>query len=185
MSCWKRIVKFNTDWHVSTRIKTLIFGEIFLTYFSSYCFLPDIGLFALDVVTDWVNGSNLIINGDLIWGGLMVSLPFLPMTIMMLNFAFLGFAQAWCLGLLALIFVLPAAVLATPCYMVIVLFGGILKLYAPLYEDAEDIMRGPIAGCWQDFKDSPVDLRMFEMVGESYPQALLGESIFTTWPYLH
>ena len=133
----------------------------------------------MDVVTDWVNGSNLIINGDVIWGGLMVALPFCPMTIIMLQLALETFN--WhskpCGGLFVLIFVLPAAVLATPLYMGIVLFGAILRLWAPLYEDAEDVMRGPIAGCWQDLKDMPIQFRMVEMVGESYPQALLGELV--------
>ena len=38
-------------------------------------------MFGTDVVTDWVNGSNMIKRGDVIWGGIMVALPFLPMTI--------------------------------------------------------------------------------------------------------
>ena len=124
-------------------------------------------------MTDWVNGSNLIINGDVIWGALTVALPFLPMTVSML---FLAFSKQigklvpdligkvyWCRVLLLLIFLLPAAALATPIYMGFVLFAALAKLYNPLMDDGHEV------------KTFSALFRMAEVVGESYPQALLGE----------
>merc|ERR1719264_1207217 len=97
-SWWGGIVAFNNDWMLGTRIKILVF---------------DIGLFGTDVITDWVNGSNMIKRGDVIWGGIMVSLPFLPMTIALLYFAFgfLRLPETWRVGLFLLLFLLPLAAL--------------------------------------------------------------------------
>ena len=44
-------------------------------------FPPEVGLFGTDVTTDWINGVNLIKNGDVIWGAIMVALPFTPMAL--------------------------------------------------------------------------------------------------------
>ena len=117
----------------------------------------------------------MIINGDVIWGALTVALPFLPMTISMLWLAFSNFADKlladlighgkvyWCRRLLLLIFLLPAAALATPIYMGFVLFAALAKLYNPLMDDGHEV------------KTFSALFRMAEVVGESYPQALLGE----------
>ena len=141
-----------------------------------FSFFPDIVLFATDIVTDWVNGANLIKNGDLIWGGIMVSLPFLPMTIALLwgTFSILADEEEprW-QGVLLLILLLPAAVVATPIYMVFVLFIGFVKIYKPDINDEDELLGGHLKG--KNAKVFPALLRMSEMVGESYPQALLGE----------
>ena len=127
-------------------------------------------------MTDFVNGSNLIINGDVIWGGLMVALPFLPMLIAMLwlAFSFLTGKDNRCWGLLLLIVSLPAAVLGTPLLWIWVLLAALLKLYDPVMKEENR------RSFWLNdpfVKDIPALLRMGEVVGESYPQALLGE-----WP---
>ena len=127
-------------------------------------------MFGTDVITDWVNGSNLIINGDVIWGGIMVSLPFLPMTIVLLYgaFVFLADKESRCCGLFLLLFLLPLAALSTPIYMGFIVLAALVRLFVPQAEEDE------LLGGWL----SPA-LRMLKGVGESCPQALLGESPFT------
>jgi hypothetical protein len=151
--------KFNADRHVGARIKILIF---------------DIVLFGTDVITDWVNGANLILNGDVIWGGLMVALPFLPTIIVLLYFAFLLLSDkdTWWLGLFLLVCLLPAAALCTPIYIGSILLAALLRLHKPQMGDQEKLL-SKLVKAW-----SPM-LRMVEVVGESYPQAILG--LFIQW----
>ena len=146
---------------------------------SSDCSTPDIGLFGTDVITDWVNGSNLIKRGDVIWGGIMVALPFLPMTIYLLFLAFAGLAdkKGWWVGLLLLLFLLPLAALATPAYMGFILLAGLVRLVNPQIGDDDEVLGGLLDGDHVKWL-SPL-LRMVEVVGESYPQAILGESSLT------
>merc|ERR1711962_988831 len=73
LSWWETFVAFNQEWLLGVRLRILTF---------------DISLFGADVFTDYWNGGNLIASGDVIWGGIMVSLPFLPMTIILLFIAF-------------------------------------------------------------------------------------------------
>ena len=100
-------------------------------------------------------------NGDVIWGGIMVAIPFLPMTIFTLWVAVTGliFDQECCGGLLLLTFLFPVAVLNTPGYMLRVLLAALHRLYNPMMKN----------------KAQCLTFRMFEVVGESYPQALLGK----------
>ena len=106
----------------------------------------------------------------------MLSLPFLPMTIALLwgTFSILADEEEprW-QGVLLLILLLPSAVLATPIYMVFVLFVGFVKIYKPDINDEDELLGGHLKG--KNAKVFPALLRMSEMVGESYPQALLGE----------
>ena len=137
-------------------------------------------MFGTDVVTDWVNGSNMIKRGDVIWGGIMVALPFLPMTIGLLWLAFFNLADKddWWKGLLLLLFLLPAAALATPAYMGFILLVGLVRLVKPQIADEEEVLCGLLDGGTVKGFFSPL-LRMVEVVGESYPQAILGESSLT------
>ena len=155
--------------------------HIFFYFFSSVfiCFTPDIVLFGADAITDWVNGSNLILNGDLIWGGIMVSLPVLPMTIFLLWVAFANLTDKdgrW-KRLLLLLFLFPAAAVCTPLYMCFILLAGFARLIKPQMRDEEKLLCGLLEGEYVNTL-SPT-LRMLEVVGESYPQALLGESPLT------
>ena len=136
-------------------------------------------MFGTDVITDWVNGSNLINRGDVIWGGLMVSLPFLPMTILLLflAFQFLTKKEDRWQGLLLLLFLLPAAALVTPAYMGFILLAALVRLVKPQIGDEDKLLGGFLKGEVVNIA-SPL-LRMVEVVGESYPQALLGESALT------
>ena len=128
-------------------------------------FPPEVGLFGTDVTTDWVNGANLINNGDTIWGALMVVAPFTPAVLWCL---FLGYTfledKEWCKILLGFIFFVPAVVFFTAGYMLIVLVSGCAKVVYP--DDVED-----------DELDekSPAFLRIAEVAAESYPQSVLGK----------
>ena len=115
----------------------------------------------------------------------MVSLPFLPMTIVVLYFAFLGLADKdeWWQGLLLLLFLLPAAALATPVYMGFILLAGLGRLVNPQIGDNEKVLCGLLDS--SRVKGFSPALRMGEMVGESYPQALLGESPLTCFIQHH
>ena len=144
---------------------------------SSY-FPPDIGLFGADVVTDYWNGANLIAGGDVIWGGIMVSLTFLPMTIGLLFVAFFilfGKEGRW-VGLLLLLLLPLLTAIATPTYMIFIIVAGFAKLYKPVIEDEDELLGGWLSGEIVNFF-APF-LRMLELVGESCPQALLGELAF-------
>ena len=109
----------------------------------------------------------------------MVSLPFLPMTIALLYQAFVRLAlkkNGW-VALLLLLFLLPAAALATPIYMGFILLAGLGRLVKPQIGDDDKLLGGLLPG--KAVKESAPRLRMFEVVGESYPQAILGESPLT------
>ena len=141
----------------------------------SFDFLPDIGLFGTDVFTDYWNGGNLIASGDVIWGGIMVSLPFLPMTIGLLFAAFFWLAdkEDWWVGLLLLLFLPLLTAIATPAYWLFIIVAGFVKLYKPVIKDEDELLGGWLSGELVN-RFAPV-FRMLELVGESYPQALLGE----------
>ena len=118
----------------------------------------------------------------------MVSLPFLPMTIVLLYAVFIRLAdkEYRCGALLLLLFLLPAAALFTPVYMVFILLVGLGRLVKPQIGWNERVLCG-LLDAWnvEEFKGFvPPMLRMVEVVGESYPQALLGESSFT-WLIQH
>jgi len=138
----------------------------------------DIGLFGANVITDYWNGANLIASGDVIWGGIMVSMPFLPMTIALLWLAFFflfGKEGRW-VGLLLLLLLPLLVAIATPTYMIFIIVAGFVKLCMPVIEDDDDDVDGlsvfsSLSGLVNTF--API-FRMLELVGESYPQALLG-----------
>ena len=134
---------------------------------------PDIGLFGTDVVTDLINGRNMILNGDIIWGSVMVSIPFLPMTIAMLYCAFGLLSDGEPLGLFLLIMCLPAAALCTPIYIGWILLAALVKLKKPVIKDDDEVLGGCLDG--DNVKMLPALFRMGEVVAESYPQALLGK----------
>ena len=139
----------------------------------------------MDVSTDWVNGANLIEDGDTIWGLIMVLLPFTPVAIvgfMIVLFAFAcGCWSGWkgcCLGPLALVLYIPGVVLGTVGYMLFVLVTGFLKVLNPEVEtlSEEDLEDALICGLdGEKILRIPPLLRMAEVATESYPQSILGE----------
>ena len=143
----------------------------------SITFSPEVGLFGTDVTTDWVNGANLIISGDVIWGSCMVALPFLPAAIAcLLLISEPLIRKQWCKALFGAIIYVPCVLIVTPAYMLFVLVSGCYKVVKP---DIEFTLEGNY--------DSEVDtvdkmfaeisplLRMGEVAAESYPQSVLGE----------
>ena len=140
-----------------------------------FIFPPDIGLFGTDVITDYWNGGNLIASGDVIWGGIIVSLTFLPMTILLLYGAFSELAvkeNRW-KGVLLLLLLPLAVALATPAYWIFIIVAGFAKLYKPVIKNEDKLLGGWLSGNLVNIV-APW-FRMLELVGESYPQALLGE----------
>ena len=119
----------------------------------------ELGLFGTDVVTDWLNGSNLIQEGHVRWGWVMVLLPFLPGAVVGVWWAWASFSDKkyyWCF--LTLLFYVPGVLLGTPLYMAFVMLTSFVKLFKPDLDETFAPM-----------------LRMGEIVGESYPQSMLGE----------
>ena len=152
------------------------------------CYTPitqcplDVGLFGLDVTTDYVNGANLINNGDTIWGAILVTLPFLPMALV--GFALLLYVMVEEIDddprlvrcskrLLAVVLYVPGVILSTALYMLFVLTAGFAKVLNPEIESQPD--RELFLGIdGDDIARYPALLRMGEVVGESYPQAAIG-----------
>ena len=141
----------------------------------SLYFPSDILLFGTDVFTDYWNGGNLIASGDVIWGGIMVSLPFLPMTILLLYGAFSELAvkeNRW-KGVLQLLLLPLIVAIATPTYWIFIIIAGFAKLYKPAIKNEDKLF-----GYWLSGEIVNITapwFRTLELVGESYPQALLGE----------
>ena len=111
-------------------------------------FLPDIGLFGTDVFTDYWNGGNLIASGDVIWGGIMVSLTFLPMTIFLLYFAFFCLSKKedrW-VGVFLLLLLPLLVAIATPTYMIFIIVAGFAKLYKPAIKNEDKLLGGWLGG---------------------------------------
>ena len=125
---------------------------------------------------------NLIKDGHIIWGLLMVLLPFAPAAIVGV---FLVFEDAvskdtWKkkskYGFLGLVLLVPGVIICTPLYMLFVLVTGFLKVWNPEIETDEDL--GKEQFCCLDGRtilQIPPLLRMAEVVMESYPQSILGE----------
>ena len=141
----------------------------------------DVGLFGLDVTTDYVNGANLINNGDTIWGAILVTLPFLPMALVGLVLLLGVMVDSdddswltWCgERLLAVLLYIPGVILSTALYVVVVLTAGFVKVLDPKIESQPDrdvflIFDGDLIA------KLPPLFRMAEVVGESYPQAAIG-----------
>ena len=104
-----------------------------------------------------------------------MSLTFLPMTIVLLYVAFTGLADKkdWWKGALLLLLLPLATALATPAYWIFIIVVGFVKLYKPVIKNEDKLLGGWLSG---EIVNTGAPLfRMLELVGESYPQALLGE----------
>ena len=138
----------------------------------------------MDVSTDWVNGANLIEDGDTIWGLIMVLLPFTPVAILGVGAVLVAFFDngckgCFCYGPLAVALYIPGVVLCTAGYMLFVLVTGFLKVLNPEIEtfSEEDLGKEKFCGLRGEIiLQIPPMLRMAEVATESYPQSILGES---------
>ena len=161
-------------------MSTRVFFPGFITW--SHIVHSDVGLFGLDVTTDFINGANLMNNGDTIWGAVMVALPFAPVAVAGIGVTPLMVASInegkWgkkglLYGALSLVLYVPGVVVVTAFYMLFVLSSGLAKVWNPKIEYRPDrevflCFDGDTIAKW------PPILRMVEVVGESYPQAVLG-----------
>ena len=105
----------------------------------------------------------------------MVSLPYLPMTIVLLYFAFSFFAdkEDWWKRVPLLLLLPLATAIATPAYWIFIIVAGFAKLYKPVIKNEDKLLGGWLSG--EIVNIGAPYFRMLELVGESYPQALLGE----------
>ena len=134
----------------------------------------------MDVTTDFINGANLMNNGDTIWGAVMVALPFAPVAVVGIGVVLAAFHNdgTWgkkglLYGALSVVLYVPGVVVVTAFYMLFVLSSGLAKGWNPKIEYRPDrevflCFDGDTIAKW------PPILRMVEVVGESYPQAVLG-----------
>ena len=97
------------------------------------------------------------------------------MTILLLYGAFSELAvkeNRW-KGVLLLLLLPLAVALATPAYWIFIIVVGFVKLYKPVIKNEDKLLGGWLSG---EIVNTGAPLfRMLELVGESYPQALLGE----------
>ena len=101
---------------------------------------PDFGLFVFDVGSDVVNGLNLIEDCNPIWGSVIIGTMFLPITI----FLAITFVQefrdnnssvcksVWMILLLPLYGPVAIAI-ATPTYIIYVVYNFARRVFQPLY----------------------------------------------------
>ena len=119
-----------------------------------------------------MNGVTLIEDGHIIWGLLMVLLPFAPAAIVGV---FLVFEDAvskdtWKkksqYGFLGLVRLVPGVIICTPLYMLFVLVTGFLKVWNPEIETLPEEDLGKEQFCCLDGRtilQTPPLLRMAEV----------------------
>ena len=133
------------------------------------------GLFGTDVVTDWLNGSNLIQEGHVVLGWVMALLPFLPGAVVGIYTVWYFFhGKEYRNFFITLLLYVPGVVLVTPVYMGFIIFTICVKFFKPDLDDEDEVLCG-IKG--KAVKGIGPMWRMGEIVGESYPQSMLGNFI--------
>ena len=126
-------------------------------------------MFLFDVVSDILNGVNFIKEGNPIWGWGVISVTFLPMTVLYAVFAisFLLESSSWWQKLLILLLAPILAPIAIPimtaAYIVHVAYVFARKFVQPGYTPDDD-NNGQMAG----------QLKLVEGVLEANFQAVLG-----------
>ena len=178
------LLTLNASWLIFPRVKAFL-GKFILTnllmvkFKKINCEMSEVTLFGTDVATDWVNGSNLIEDEHIIWGTVMCILPLVPAGITVPLIAFK--VRRWYSIVAFLILYIPLVAIVTPLYIGIVLFTGILKVWDPELSKKEDLLFG--ADGWDLIFYSSV-CRILEIVTESCPQSILGESTLIIFVYM-
>ena len=135
------------------------------------------GLFGTDVVTDWWNGSNLILEGHDLCGLVMVLLPFLPGAVFVVYFFIWDIFHDKKYGLVFFVLFFPLAVAGgTVWYIWFALLTSWAKLFNPDWpnlDDDEDVLGGCLDG--EAVKTFGPIWRMARSVLASCPQAILGK----------
>ena len=146
------------------------------------CEMSEVTLFGTDVATDWVNGSNLIEDEHIIWGTVMCILPLVPSAIYVPVLAFGDFnVRRWYSIVAFLILYIPLVAILTPLYIGFVLLTGILKVWDPELSKKEDVLFGKDGGNLIFYSSL---FRITEIVTESCPQSILGESTLIIFVYM-
>ena len=181
------LLTLNASWLIFPRVKAFL-GKFILTnllmvkFKKINCEMSEVTLFGTDVATDWVNGSNLIEDEHIIWGTVMCILPLVPSAI---TVPWLAFGPAklrrWYSIVAFLILYIPLVAIATPLYIGFVLLTGILKVWDPELSQKED----PLFGTDREYLIQISSLfRILEIVTESCPQSILGESTLIIFVYM-
>ena len=163
-------VTWEDEHQLVARAKILVLGELDLVLSSSVdcVYLPDLGLFVFDVVSDLINGVNFVNDGD----------PFVW---------FVDEADGCCqrvLFIIALPLLGPVAIaVATPVYIFYVVFVLIRKLKDPSYvsNHMDSIISNiPIWGGKSRFAQPADLLKVFEALLEANIQAIIGTNTFVS-----
>ena len=148
-----------------------------------YLLNPDMGLFATDVSTDWINGVNLIQEGHLMWGCLMLLATFLPVAIGSAMF-FISEAGWWGFFVYLVVFV-PVVAIGTPLYIILTFLTHCIRLVCeegvhPVDDFDDDHDHVGCCGCDNILRETGPMFIMAEIVGEACPQSILGNDFFLT-----
>ena len=178
-------VTWEDEHQLVARTKILLLGELDLVLVLSSvdCVShSDLGLFVFDVVSDLINGVNFVNDGDPIWGSVIIGAIFLPATCLLALGAFVWFVEQddGCeriLFALLLPLIGPVAIaVATPAYIVYVVFVFLRKLRDPSYvSNHMDWISNYIF--WDGYSRlaQPADLlKVFQAVLEANIQGIIG-----------
>ena len=152
-------------------------------------------LFAADVGTDIYNGQQRIGDGDPIWGSLMLSLIFLPATIVCAYFSIqnvllapIGYKTKLKEIVKNLILFVPSIVVVTILGIVYVIYAGCRKIINPRWKEKKVSLSKIFQHCLSEKEESMLrskqvqsiingskGMRMCETLFESNPQSILGE----------
>ena len=180
------LLTLNASWLIFPRVKAFL-GKFILTnllmvkFKKINCEMSEVTLFGTDVATDWVNGSNLIEDEHIIWGTVMCILPLVPSAITVPWWAIQSKMRRWYSIVAILILYLPLVAILTPLYIGFVLLTGILKVWDPELSKKEDPLFG-LGGEGLIIFSSI--FRILEIVTESCPQSILGESTLIIFVYM-
>ena len=152
-------------------------------------------LFAADVGTDIYNGEQRIRDGDPIWGSLMLSLIFLPATIVFAYFSIqnvllapIGYKTKLKEIVKNLILYVPSFVVVTILGIAYVIYAGCRKSIDPRWKEKKVSLSKIFQHCQTEKEESMLrskqvqsiingskGMRMCETLFESNPQSILGE----------
>ena len=183
-------VTWEDEHQLVARAKILVLGELDLVLSGVDCvFLPDLGLFVFDVVSDLINGVNFVNGGDPIWGSVIIATTFLPATFLLGLLALIWLDNAaGCCERVLLLLLLPlfgpiAIAVATPVYIFYVVFVLIRKLKDPSYvsNHMDSLISYIPAWSGNSRLAQPADLlKVFEAVLEANIQGIIGINAYVS-----
>ena len=146
----------------------------------------DLGLFIFDVVSDLINGANFIKSGNPFWGSVVIAAIFLPTTFLLAMLAVVYFfnilnwrQRLWAILLMPL-FAPLAIALATPAYILYVVFVFARRVKDPSYvsNHLDKLLEPSLVWKGKSQFAQPADLlKVFEAILEANIQAIIGTQI--------